>query len=59
MNRNWTTLIITMVGALNTAAIAFGVYHLSNEQLDAVDKIVSVGAMILGVALSHNSVDKA
>lgn len=53
MQTNYVTLAIGLIGAINTTAMVFGWYHLNNEQLDAVDKLVSVVAMGLGVVLSH------
>ena len=50
---NYVSLIITLIAALNTAAMSFGVYHFTNEQLDAVVKVVSIVGTIVGVFMSH------
>lgn len=52
---NYVSLVITLIAALNTAAMSFGVYHFTDEQLDSVVKIVSIIGTIVGVFMSHKS----
>lgn len=47
------TLIPTVIAALNTAAIAFNVYHFSNEQLQSINEVVSVIGLMIGVVVNH------
>lgn len=53
MTVNWTSRIIGLIGAINTALIAFDIYHLSNEQLNSVNALISVVITIVGVWLPH------
>lgn len=53
MTINWTSRIIGLIGAINTALIAFDIYHLSDEQLQAVIALISVVITIVGVWLPH------
>lgn len=53
MKTNWTTLSISLVAAVNTALISFGAYHLTNDQLESIDKLISLAVTIAGVVMSH------
>lgn len=50
---NWKTLIPTLIGGLNTMAMAAGLYHLDNDMLEAVIGVVSSFAMLVGIVLTH------
>lgn len=52
-NTNWTSLVVTMIAAINTCLIAFGVYHFNNEQLQALDTLVSCIGTVVGIFLTH------
>lgn len=52
-NINWTTMIVSVIGVLNGAALQFGIYHLNNEQLYSIDQTVTVLVTLVG-AVYHN-----
>lgn len=50
---NWVSKLVGLIGAVNTALIAFGVYHLSDDQLQALITVISAAVTIMGVWLPH------
>lgn len=55
MQTNYTSLAIALLAALNGAAISFGLYHLNDAQLEAVDKLISLAFTIWGIFKSHQT----
>lgn len=51
---NYTTLAIGAVAALNEAAAAFHLYTLATPQLDAVNKLVTLGFLLWAVYRNHH-----
>ena len=49
----WVLQITTLLATLNTAAIAFGFYHLDNAQLQLANELVSVVGAIVGNIITH------
>lgn len=50
---DWVSKIVGLIGALNVALIAFGTYHFSNVELDAINKLFSAFVTVIGVWLPH------
>lgn len=50
---NWLTKVVGLLGAVNLALIAFGAYHLSDNEFTAVVGVLSAAAALTGVWLPH------
>lgn len=50
---DWVSKIVGLIGAVNLALIALGIYHFSSDQMDAINKVVSALISIIGVWLPH------
>lgn len=53
MKTNWTSLLISLAGGINTSLLALGVYHLTNDQLKGLDSAISIIVTLVGIVLSH------
>lgn len=51
---DYKTLALGILAAINTALISFNVYHLSNEQLQAVNEIVSYAIIVWTIWKNHH-----
>lgn len=47
------TLIPSLLAAINTALIAFNVYHFQDAQIQAIDTVISVVVTVLGIPVNH------
>lgn len=57
MNQTWDyrTLIPTLIAQINTFLMLMGVYHLANDQLNAILAILSSIFGLVGIFLSHKT----
>lgn len=58
-NLNVPSLVVGLLGAVKTAAQAWGYDIITVEQINAIANLVAVGFMIYGVLASHNKADRA
>lgn len=52
--KNYITVIVALIAAINAMLLDFGTYHLSNSSLQVVDQVVSWIVTYGGVVISHH-----
>lgn len=51
--KNYTTILVALIAALNTAAMQLGWYHLNEKGLQVANEVVSYLVVVAGILMSH------